>query len=64
MLVFKLILQRFYQKLGPSLLWFVVVPIGFLLLFNFLMWIAAYVECRSLEKPAYWNRTPDPGRAC
>jgi hypothetical protein len=64
MLVLKVILRRLTQKLGPTLLCFVVVPIGFLVRFNVLMWIAAYVECRTLENPVYWNRTPNPGRVC
>jgi hypothetical protein len=62
MTVFKLILTRFFQKLGPSLLWFVLVPIGVVVLFNVLMWITAYVECLTLDKSAYWDRMPGPNK--
>ena len=56
MLVPKLILKRFIQKLGPHVLWFVVVPILILIVVNRIMIAVAYVECLALNKPAYWVR--------
>jgi hypothetical protein len=63
-MVLKLIVTRFLKQLGPHLLWLVIAPIVFVVLLNFFGWIAAYIECRTLDNPSYWNRTPNPGRAC
>jgi hypothetical protein len=55
--VFTLILQRFIRRLGPRLFFWVVVPILVIVIFNLLMLLAAYVECRAFGV-AHVSRTP------
>jgi hypothetical protein len=54
MLVFKLILKRFFKNIGPFLLWYVVLPFVGVIVINLIMIGTTYVECRALGKADYW----------
>src|SRR5437773_9714820 len=45
-LVFQVIIRRFVQQLGRTLLFWVIVPIAVLIVFNLFTLLAAYMECR------------------
>ena len=45
--VFQLIIRRFLRQFGRTLLFWVIVPIAVIIVFNLLMLSAAYVECRT-----------------
>jgi hypothetical protein len=55
---FQLIIRRFVRQLGRTLLFWIVVPIAVLVVFNLLMLLAAYVECRTFGSVTWGYRTP------
>ena len=56
--VFQLIIRRFLRQFGRTLLFWVIVPIAVIIVFNLLMLLAAYVECRTFGSVTWGYRTP------
>ena len=55
---FQLIIRRFVRQLGRKLLFWVIVPIAVLIVFNLFTLLAAYVECRAFGSVTWGYRTP------
>jgi|RhiMetdeSRZDD1v2_1073273.scaffolds.fasta_scaffold856160_1 hypothetical protein len=56
--VFQLIIRRFVRQFGRTLLFWVIVPTAVVIIFNLLMLLAAYVECRTFGSVTWGYRTP------
>ena len=56
--VVQLIIRRFFRQLGRTLLFWAVVPIAVLIVFNLLMLLVACVECRTFGSVTWGYCTP------